>query len=171
MEFRFLAPDLRELDLASAELLACCVWSDVRPVGGTAGLIDFRFAGGLSRLSRERFLEGAAGEVLLVPGKPRLPFDKVLVFGLGPRARFSDMAYADAVRQIARALERLHVVRAVVELPGRADGALTAERAAELLLPAIGSEAHDAWWLVEDAEAQRRMGARLEQDRRNMRRA
>ncbi len=171
MEFRFVAPDLRELDVASAELLACCIWSDVRPVRGTAGLIDFRLAGRLSRLSRERFLEGSTGEVLLVPGRPKLPFDKVLVFGLGPRPGFSDVGYADAVRHIGRALEHLHVVRAVVELPGRADGALTAERAAELLVPAIGSDAHDAWWLVEDADAQRRMGAKLEHDRRNVRRA
>jgi len=171
MDFRFVAPDLRELDLASAELLACCIWSDVRPVRGTAGLIDFRLAGRLSRLSRERFLEGATGEVLLVPGRPRLPFDKVLIFGLGPRPSFSDLGYADAVKHIARALERLHVARAVVELPGRADGALTAERAAELLVPAIASDAHDAWWLVEDLDGQRRMGARLEQDRRNVRRA
>jgi len=171
VDFRFIAPDLRELDLASPELLACCVWSDVRPVRGTAGLIDFRLAGRLSSLSRERFLEGASGEVLVVPGKPKLPFDKVLVFGLGPRQSFSDLGFADAVKRIGRALEGLHVVRAVVELPGRADGALTAERAAELLVPAIASDAHDAWWLIEDPDAQRRMGAKLEQDRRNVRRA
>ena len=171
MDFRFVAPDLRELDVANAELLACCIWSDVRPVRGTAGLIDFRLAGRLSRLSRERFLLGASGEVLLVPGRPKLPFDKVLVFGLGTRASFSEGAYNGAVNHIARALEGLAVLRAVVELPGRADGALTPERAAELLVPAIASDAHDAWWLVESAEAQRRMGARLEQDRRNVRRA
>jgi hypothetical protein len=171
VDFRFVSPDLRELDLATAELLACCMWSDVRPVRGTAGLIDFRLAGKLSRLSREQFLEGRAGEVLLVPGRPKLPFERVLVFGLGPRPGFSDLAYGDAVKQIGRALERLGVVRAVVELPGRADGALSPERAAELLVPALAGDAHDAWWLVEDADGQRRMGARLAQDRRNVRRA
>jgi hypothetical protein len=171
LDFRFVAPDLRELDLANAELLACCIWSDVRPVRGTAGLLDWRLAGKLSHLSRDRFLGGARGEVLIVPGRPKLPFEKVLVFGLGPRPSFSDAVYTEVVKQISQALEHLHVVRAVVELPGRADGALSAERAAELLVPAIASDAHDAWWLVEDIDAQRRIGAKLEHDRRNTRRA
>jgi len=171
VEFRFVAPDLRELDLSTAELLACCIWSDVRPVRGTAGLLDFRLAGRLSGLSRERFMGGARGEVLCVPGRPKLPFEKVLLFGLGDRASFSDLGYTDAVRHVSRTLEELRVVRAVVELPGRADGALTPERAAELLVAAIGSDAHDAWWLVEDAESQRRMDPRLQQERRSQRRA
>ncbi len=171
MDFRFVAPDLRELDLASPELLACCIWSDVRPVRGTAGLLDFRLAGRLSHLSRDSFVGGAAGEVLIVPGRPRLPFEKVLVFGLGPRASFDDVGFAEAVKHISTALEGLHVARAVVELPGRADGAITPDHAAELLVPAIASDAHDTWWLVEDPEAQRRMAAKLVEGRRSTRRA
>ena len=170
MDFRFVAPDLRELGLASAELLACCIWSDVRPVRGCAGLLDFRLAGRLSALSRERFLGGAKGELVFVPGRPKLPFEKVLVFGLGPRAEFTEALYATAVKHISHALEQLHVSRAVVELPGRADGSIAPERAAELLVSSIASEAHDAWWLVEADDGQRRMGARLETDRRNTRR-
>jgi leucyl aminopeptidase len=170
VDFRFVPPDLRDLDLATAELLACCMWSDVRPVRGTAGLLDFRLAGRLSGLSRDRFLGGGRGEVLCLPGRPRLPFEKVLVFGLGERASFSDLAYEEAVKHIARTLEGLQVARAVVELPGRADGAVSAERAAELLLPVIGSEVHDTWWLVEGPEAQRAMDPRLQRDRRGLRR-
>jgi hypothetical protein len=171
VDFRFLAPDLRELDLATAELVACCVWSDVRPVRGVAGLLDFRLAGKLSNLSRERYLGGARGEVLFVPGRPKLPFERVLVFGLGPRASFNDAVFTESVKQISSALEALHVVRAVVELPGRADGTITADHAAELLVSAIASDAHDAWWLVEDADSQKRMGSKLQHDRRSLRRA
>jgi hypothetical protein len=171
VDFHFVARDLRELDLATPELLACCVWSDVRPVRGCAGLLDWRMAGKLSFLSRDSFLAGVKGEVVYVQGRPKLPFEKVLVFGLGPRAAFGDQAFRDAVKHMSRAIEQLHVARAVVELPGRADGAIEPERAAELLRPAIASDTHDAWWLVEDAEGQRRMGARLEVDRRHTRRA
>jgi hypothetical protein len=171
VDFRFITPDLRQLDLASAELLACCIWSDVRPVRGLAGLLDFRLAGKLSKLSRESFLGGARGEVVLVPGRPRFPFEKVLVFGLGARAEFSDATYEEAVRHISRSLEELHVVRAVVELPGRADGALTPERAGELLVPSIASDAHDTWWLVEEIDAQKRMESKLHRDRRSVRRS
>jgi hypothetical protein len=170
VDFRFLAPTLRELDTATAELLACCIWSDVRPMPGLAGLLDFRLAGRLSGLSRDQFLGGANGEVLFVPGRPRLPFEKVLVFGLGPSSAFDEKTFQSVVGHMSRALEELHVVRAVVELPGRADGRIPPERAAELLVPSIASDAHDAWWLVEDAASQRRMGPKLLEDRRRLRR-
>ena len=171
MDYRFVAPDPRELDLATTEALACCIWSDVRPVRGTAGLLDFRLAGRLSALLRASFLSGARGEVLMVPGRPKLPFEKVMVFGLGPRPGFSDLVCTDAVKQMSRALEGLRVVRAVVELPGRADGAVTAERAAELLAPVVAEGAHDAWWLVEAPDEQRRMAEKLRHDRRASRSA
>ncbi len=170
MDFRFLAPTLRELDLATAELLACCIWSDVWPMRGLAGILDFRLAGKLSGLARDRFLGGAAGEVLFVPGKPRLPFEKVLVFGMGEAAAFTEATFREVVGHVSRALEQLHVVRAVIELPGRADGHIGPERAAELLVPSVASDAHDAWWLVEDVEAQKRMAPKLMEDRRRVRR-
>ena len=159
-------PQPPRLDLASAELLACCIWSDVRPVRGTAGLLDFRLAGRLSSLLRESFVSGARGEVLMVPGRPSLPFEKVMVFGLGPRPGFSDLVCTDAVKHMSRALEQLRVVRAVVELPGRADGAVTAERVTDSSCRWSRKAPHDAWWLVEDADAQRRMAKRLQRDRR-----
>jgi len=170
VEFRFIPPSLRELDTATAELLACAVWSDIRPMSGLAGLLDFRLAGRLSGLSREHFVAGSLGEVLFVQGRPRLPFEKVLVFGLGPAPEFTESTFSSVVRHMSRALEDLHVVRAVVELPGRADGRIAPERAAELLVPSIGSDAHDAWWLVEDAASQRRMSPKLLEDRRRQRR-
>jgi hypothetical protein len=171
VDFRFVAPDLSELDVASAELLACCVWSDVRPVRGTAGLVDFRLAGKLSELSRGAFLSGARGEVLLVPGRPKLPFERMLVFGLGDRAAFTDDAYEESLRHISSVLEDLHAPRAVVELPGRAEAAVTAERAAEILASTIRADAHDAWWLVERPDAQKAMHAKLMLDRRAARRS
>ena len=171
MDFTFVAPDLRALDLAEAELLACCIWSDVRPVRGSAGLLDFRLAGKLSFLSRQDFLGGARGELLVLQGRPRLPFEKVLVFGLGRKADFSEAVFVAEVKHISSALEGLRVAHAVVELPGRPDGMIAPERAAELLVASITSEAHDSWALVEDAEGQKRLGAKLEADRRHTRRS
>jgi Cytosol aminopeptidase family, N-terminal domain len=171
LEYRFIAKRLRALDLAQAELLACCMWSDVRPVQGVAGLVDYRMAGRLSGLSRESFALGVLGEVVCMPGKPKLPFDKVLVFGLGPKAEFTESVYERAVRHISETLERLRVARAVVELPGRADESLPPERAATLLVSSVPGDVHDAWWLAEDAAAQKKMADRLQHERRGVRRA
>lgn len=171
MEFRFLPPDMRHIDETSAEVLACAIWSDERPLRGLAGLLDWRMAGRLSELVRGGFLRGDRGEVLLVPGKPSLPFEKLLVFGLGARASFGDAVFRDVVAHLVRALEGLRIRRAVVELPGRADSSIDCERATDIVLECVGDSAdHDAWWLVEEADAQRRIQKRAIDERRRARR-
>src|SRR5215467_1478978 len=115
MELRLLPPDMRRLDEPGAELLACTIWSDERPMRGLAGLLDWRLAGRLSQLARAGFLEGRLGEVLMVPGRPMTSFEKVLVFGLGNRSSFGDGAFRAVVANLLRSLEGLHIRRAVVE--------------------------------------------------------
>jgi hypothetical protein len=108
--------------------------------------------------------------VLFVPGRPRLKFEKVLVLGAGARAGFDEETFRGVVMHLLRALEGLRVRRAVIELPGRAENLIDAERAADLLLECVAGssvqDAHDAWWLVEDADAQRRIAQRAVDDRR-----
>ena len=86
MELRFVPPHLHALDDHPAEVIACAVWSDERPMRGLAGLLDWRLAGRVSRLAKEQFVTGSVGEVLCMQGRPRLPFDKVVVVGAGERA-------------------------------------------------------------------------------------
>ncbi|HZU85239.1 MAG TPA: M17 family peptidase N-terminal domain-containing protein [Polyangiaceae bacterium] len=170
MDLFFVEPELRRIDEADVELCACGIWSDERPVRGFAGLLDWRLGGRLSALLKSGFVRGDFGESLLLPGKPHLPFEKVLVVGLGPRGAFGDAAFRRSLTQTARALERMRVRRAVVELPGRAGGAIDPEQAVTLTLECLGASAdHDAWWLVEDAEAQRRVEQRAAEERRRVR--
>jgi hypothetical protein len=171
VDFRFIAPDLGEFDLATAEVIACCIYDDVWPMRGAAGVLDFRLAARLSRLARSAFLAGSSGELLCVPARPRLPFDKILLFGMGPRRSFGDTTFRETLGRIGKALEGLKVPRAVVELPGRGDGAVSPEHAAELLLAALPSEVHETWWLIEPPDAQRVLGERLEQGRHKRRKA
>lgn len=170
MEIRFLPPELRRLDEANVELCACTIWSDERPLRGLAGLLDWRLGGRLSALVKSGFVTGEAGEALLVPGKPHVPFEKVLVLGLGARSGFGDGAFRRAVLHAARALEGLRVRRAVVELPGRGGDVIDPEQAITLMLECVGaSPEHDAWWLVEDAAAQKRVEQRAADERRRVR--
>lgn len=167
MDFRFVAPDLKKLDDASGEVVACSIWADERPLSGLAGLLDWRLAGRLSSLARDTFLAGTLGEVLFVPGKPRLGFDKVIVLGLGPRAAFGDDAFREAVRRLVSTLDGLAVRRAVVELPGRGDDAITPERATELVLEQIATRSdRDAWVLVEPLHTQKQIAQRAQDERR-----
>ncbi len=156
-DLRFVAPDLRRLDETASEVVVCGVWKDERPLSGLAGLLDWRLCGRLSRLAQKGFLVGDVGEVLVVPARPRLPFDKLLVTGLGPRATFDEAAFRAVLERMLDALAGLEVKKAVVELPGRGDRGIEAERAAAILLDAISEDARDTLALVEDADGQQRI--------------
>jgi hypothetical protein len=107
----------------------------------------------------------------MIPLGPALPFDKGLFFGLGPRAAFGEEGFRAAVRKILDTLEGLSARTAVVELPGRHAGGIGAEQATDILLELAGGRpGHDVWTLVEPTEDQKRIGARMIEQRRRDRR-
>jgi hypothetical protein len=170
LDLRFTTPSLRRLDLAGTEVLVAPLAEDERPPHGVAGLVDFRLAGRISRLIQGGFATGRLGEVILVPGKPKLPFDKILLFGIGPTPGLGEAEFRSAIEQILTTLEGLRARTAVVELPGRHLGAIAAERAADILLESVGTRReHDVWTLVEPVDAQRSITQHMIQERRRVR--
>jgi hypothetical protein len=171
VELRFVTPELARLDEIDSEVLACSIWSDVRPSHGLAGLCDFRLGGRLSDLQRRGTVRGTLGEVVLLPGKPWLSFHKLLVFGAGPRASFGEDAFRSIVLHMLATMEGLLARVSVVELPGRHDQIIPADRAADILLACAGrKQEHDAWTLVEDAEGRARIVQHMIEERRRVRR-
>lgn len=169
MELRFLTPDLESLDHSGHELLVVNLFTDRRPAQGVAGLVDWRSAGRISRLVQTGFVSGELGEVLLVPGKPFLPFDKILLIGSGQVDQLDEGVFCGLVERILRTVEGLCIRSVVIELPGRQYDQIEAERSAELLLNAAqDNTAHDVWTLLEaPAEQQRIAARRLQQQRRH----
>jgi hypothetical protein len=149
----------------------CGVWRDERPLSGLAGLLDWRLAGRLSRLAKQGFLVGDVGEVLVIPSRPRLPFDKLLACGLGPRSSFDDETFRAVLARILDAVAGLSVKKALIELPGRGDAAMAPERAAEILLDLLGDGARDALGFVEEADGQRRIEKHTQERHRTALRA
>lgn len=171
MDLRFSTPELRKLDLLGTEIIVSSIASDERPPHGVTGLLDFRLAGRISRLIQAGFLTGKVGEVVLIPGKPKLPFDKILLFGIGQRSEFNDPVFRTVLHKVLRTLEGLRARTAVVELPGRHFDAISPERAADILLESAGGQKeHDVWTLIEPAEAQRAITQHMIQERRRVRR-
>ncbi|MFO0593110.1 MAG: M17 family peptidase N-terminal domain-containing protein [Polyangiaceae bacterium] len=170
MDLRFVNPTLTHLDELDSEVLMCSVWSDSRPSHGVAGLCDFRLGGWISSLERRGRITGQLGETVLLPGKPRLPFEKIVIFGAGPRATFDERVMEVLAERILRTADDLGARAVVLEMPGRHDNLLAAERAADILLAAVGRERqYDTWTLVENAEGRQRVMA-LTEDLRRIRR-
>jgi cytosol aminopeptidase family protein len=170
MELRFVAPELTKLDQSGTELLLLGLFSDDRPPAGVAGLIDWRSAGRLSRIMLGGFATGELGEVLMLPGKPSLAFDKVILFGAGKRAELDEGVFAALIERMLKTAEGLRTRTLVAELPGRHADAIPPERAASILLEAAqGKPEHDVWTLVEGAAAQKAIAKHLQEQRRRAR--
>jgi hypothetical protein len=171
MELRFVAPELSKLDQAGTEVLVLGLFSDERPPAGVAGLVDWRSAGRLSRVMRDGFATGALGEVLMLPGKPSLPFEKVLLFGAGKKAELDEGVFAALIERMLKTTEGLRTRSLVAELPGRHSDAIAPERAASILLEAAqGKPEHDTWTLLEGPTAQKAITKHLQEQRRRARR-
>lgn len=167
MDLRFVAPDLRKLDLLVCEVLAVPVFQGERPPRGCAGLLDYRMAGKLSATIVQGHLTGTLGEKVLLRGRPKVPFDKLLLFGAGDPEKFNLQVFASLVDLLLLALSDLGMRRAVVELPGREHSSLSPEMRAEVLLSRAGTNPlFDTWTLIETAEAARAIRTLLVRDRR-----
>jgi hypothetical protein len=77
--------DLAGLDGLEGDALGLFCWSDVRPLRGVLGLVDWRLCGAVSRAVLANLFTGAAGETLLLPAARRMGPRRLFVFGLGPR--------------------------------------------------------------------------------------
>jgi len=167
---RFIQPTLRQLDTLGGELLACGFFEDERPMHGMAGLVDWRMAARVSRHIEAGAVTGAAGEVVMMPGRPRLPFEKLVLFGLGTRALFDEQRLSEVLARMLSTFSMLKVRMAVVERPGRHTGQVDAVRAVDLLMEAcLAHEDQDVWTLVEVVHDQKRIAQHLAEERRRKR--
>jgi len=170
VDVRFVPPDLRRLDSLKTEALCIPFFEDERPLGGALGLVDWRMCGLLSRLIERGRVTGARGETVLVPARPKLTFEKLLLFGLGRKDELDDVRLAEAIERMLGTLVRARVRVSVVVLPGRALGVVAPTRAMEVFLRAAAdAEELDAVTLVEDADSQRAMEPVVERERRRAR--
>jgi hypothetical protein len=134
----FLSAELAKWDMLAAgqvpDLLVLPFFADERPLHGAAGLCDWRLCGRLSRLLATGRVGGAWGETTLYPAGHKLPFGRLVMFGLGPADRFDEACARDASRKIQEVVNGLAPVRYALTPPGRSTGRLSARRALELYL-------------------------------------
>lgn len=148
--------DLLE-ETADASSLALTFFSDERPLHGVAGLVDWRLCGRLSRLLTSGYCSGKRGDCIMMPAGPRLPFDKLFLFGLGKGDRMDDELFSKHASWIRDVLRKAGVKSYALQAPGRATGLIGARRAAELWTQSADGRA-DAVTLLDSPTAQKEIG-------------
>lgn len=134
MELRSLAMTLDALDEMAEQALCVFMFEDVRPVQGMLGLLDWRLSGLLSKRMLSGELSGALEECVLLGCQPDVGPSKVIIFGLGAKANFSEERFSAACEAALDALKSLCVNAAAFMLPGRAESCIEAARARSLFL-------------------------------------
>ncbi len=172
MTLHFAASELARLDtLDPHQALALFFFGDERPLRGVAGLCDWRLCGRLSRLLKAGKLSGLRGEVTLMPPPGgRLPFERLLFFGLGESdypAPFGENEYRAAVKGMRDVLHRAGIKKYAIQPPGRATGLIAPRRALELWLEVAAADGFEAdVTIIETPSGQKEMAEALRGGRR-----
>ncbi len=93
------------------------VFSDERPLLGLAGLIDWRGSGCLSAVLRSGFSSSEPREQVLVPCDRRLPVDRLVLVGLGPRESYDEARARAVAEQFVRVAIGLSAPTVLIALP------------------------------------------------------
>ncbi|ADO73374.1 M17 family peptidase N-terminal domain-containing protein [Stigmatella aurantiaca] len=104
--------------LAGVDALCLFVAEDDRPLTGTAGYVDWRLCGALSRVLQQGFFVGAKDDWLLLPSDGRLPFPRIFAVGLGRRRGLGTESLAQSLAGAARVLTKAKVESVALEIPG-----------------------------------------------------
>lgn len=128
--------DLARWDEVRRDCLVLPVFKDDRPLRGAAGLADWRLCGRLSRLVKANRATADAGESVLLPPGRRLPFARILWFGLGEAKGYSDERFRRDVIWIVEVVRKAGITDFALQLPGRASGLIGARRAIEIVFDA-----------------------------------
>lgn len=134
MALSVLPLDLARWDEARRDCLVLPVFKDDRPLRGAAGLADWRMCGRLSKLIKANRATAESGEAMMLPPGRRLPFSKVLWFGLGDAKGYTDERFKKDLAWILDVVGKAGVKDWAVQAPGRASGLIGARRALELIL-------------------------------------
>jgi leucyl aminopeptidase len=136
-------------------------FSDVRPLKGLAGDIDWLFNGEISRLILDGKLNGQIGDSLLLCSN-RLKTRNVLLLGMGNRERFDSSAVKNTAKLLANKLSALNIKNFTTEIFGSGYSSLEASNVFKLMLSEFKKfDDIDVNFFVKDKEGDTGLGIKL----------
>ncbi|MCE9672931.1 peptidase M17 [Myxococcus stipitatus] len=104
--------------LTGVDALCLFVAEDDRPLPATAGFVDWRLCGALSRVLQGGFFSGTKDDWLLLPSDGKLEVPRVFVVGLGRRKTLDADGLREALAEAGKVLSRARVESVALEVPG-----------------------------------------------------
>lgn len=136
-------------------------FSDVRPLKGLAGEIDWLFNGQISKLILDGKLTGQIDDSLLLYSN-RLKTRNVLLLGMGKRERFDSSAVKNTAKLLANKLSALNIKSFTTEIFGSGYSSLEASNVFKLMLSEFKKfDDIDVNFFVEDKEGDTGLGIKL----------
>lgn len=108
-------------------------FSDVRPLKGLAGEIDWLFNGEISKLILDGKLTGQLGDSLLLYSS-RLKTRNVLLLGMGKRENFDSTAVKNITKLLAQKLSGINIKSFTTEILGAGCSSLEVSAVLKLML-------------------------------------
>lgn len=125
------------VDVQECDVLVTGFFVDERPLGGTAGLIDWRLNGMLSRLLIEKKLTGAWKETTLIPSQGRVTPRMILLLGLGAVTEYNYFRVRKLSADLLDTLKKLDVLDVCLSFPHEERYQVDCGKLAEILIEAI----------------------------------
>ncbi len=122
MKVTLVKPDLHQIDRVAVDTFALTVFDDHRPPQGLTGLVDWRMCGMVSRMLLNGSISARFRDVTLLPAYSRFPSNRILVFGMGDSAEFSQARAREAAWVMAERLVKLRSPSFLTSLPGSTSG-------------------------------------------------
>jgi len=118
---RLIEPTLAALDALDIDSIVVGLCSDVRPLGGLLGLLDWRLCGRLSRLLEQGTIVGNDGEKILFPTHGRVTAPRLFLYGWGPRAQAKERS-KERLAAMVEMLDKAKAKRVAFAFPEPAAG-------------------------------------------------
>jgi hypothetical protein len=126
-----------EVDVQECDVLVTGFFRDERPLGGSAGLIDWRLSGMLSRFLVEKKLTGDWKETTLIPSQGRIAPRMILLLGLGELREYSYLHIRELSAHLLETLKKLDALDVCLSFPYEERYNVDCGKLAEVLIEGI----------------------------------
>ena len=118
---RLVEPSLSAVDQLDADAVLVGLCSDVRPLGGLLGMLDWRLCGRVSTMVERGAITGVDGEKVLFPTFGRIKVPRLFLYGWGPHAHAASKA-SERVAAMIEMVKKAGGERVVFAFPEPARG-------------------------------------------------